>query len=333
VAVELTVARNKSGKLELFVLAGGTTVGSVFHIWQTAPNAGWGNWKELAWAGELNRGISNIASTAHEDGRLAVFLDGAHGGSAGIVHKFQTGANGNWDNWSAGEGSPAEFGGFSADPMAVGRGLGGRIQVFVHSARNFFWRRWQLDKNAGFSDFYLVVPPGAPSDYQDLLLANNQDGHLELFTIGGDGVVYHMWETAPAAWSYVWSAFAEPQPGERVIPAERALLGAALNGDGLLSLFYRGPGGPVGNPGSTVWRIEQLAANANWGDWVFMGGSDTLIGPSAVGTNAQGRLELFVSSDNSIWHQWQESVNSTTVWQPWDLRASWFDRIRAALMG
>ena len=333
-ARELTVARNKDGRLELFVLAGGRTAGSVFHIWQTAPNAGWGKWKEFAPAGLLSPDLRGIVSTSHENGRLAVFINGTYGNSEmGIMHRFQKEANGDWHDWSETEGSPAELGGFVANPMVVGRGLGGRIQFFMLSGSAFFWWRYQLDKNAGFSDFYLVAPPAALYPCQDLLLAPNQDGHLELFTIGG-GVVYHTWQTAPDAWWGEWIPFADPQPDAIYGPIERGFLGAALNGAGLLTLFYVGSlPGSVGNSGSTVWCIQQLGANANWGDWVSMGASDTRIGPGAVGTNAQGLFELFVISDNKVWQQWQTSVNSVTVWQPGSTRASWFAQIFGKLFG
>jgi hypothetical protein len=335
VARELTVAPNENGRLEVFVLAGGRGTGSVFHIWQTAPNAGWGKWKGFASAEELNPGLHDIVSTSHEDGRLAVFLNSTNERSAwGIMRRSQSGANGDWHDWSDPEGSPAELGGLVANSMVVGRGLGGQIQVFVLSARSFFWWRWQLNKNAGFSDFYLFAPPFALYPCQDLLLAPNQDGHLELFTIGGDGAVYHTWQTGPEAWWYEWVPFADPQPGEIFVPVERGFLGAALNGAGLLSLFHVGsPAGSVRNSGSTVWCIEQLGANANRGDWVSMGASDTRIGPGAVGTNAQGLFELFVISDNKVWQQWQTSVNSVTVWQPGSTRASWFAQIIGKLMG
>ncbi len=41
------VARNADGRLEAFVRVGLMSAGSLWHIWQTAPNGGWSDWDNL----------------------------------------------------------------------------------------------------------------------------------------------------------------------------------------------------------------------------------------------------------------------------------------------
>ncbi len=72
----------------------------------------------------------------------------------------------------------------------------------------------------------------------------------------------------------------------------------------------------LGDDGA-AWRIDQTAPNAGWGSWSSIGKpADTLSFPN-LGTNADGRLELFaVGAGQGVWHTWQSAPNSGS-WSSW----------------
>jgi hypothetical protein len=74
----ITVGRNASGRMELFVRG---TDNALWHRWQTAPNSGWSPWASLG--GVLT---SNIAVGQNADGRLELFVRGTDGA---LWHKWQ----------------------------------------------------------------------------------------------------------------------------------------------------------------------------------------------------------------------------------------------------
>ena len=55
---------------------------------------------------------------------------------------------------------------------------------------------------------------------------------------------------------------------------------------------------------NALWYKWQVTPNNGWLDWASEGG--ILTSNIAVGTNADGRLEVFVrGTDNALWHKWQ----------------------------
>jgi hypothetical protein len=65
---------------------------AAYHIWQTAPNGGWGNWSTLA-----GHDLRELALGRNADGRLELF---ALGGDHYVYHIWQIAPNGGWGNWS-----------------------------------------------------------------------------------------------------------------------------------------------------------------------------------------------------------------------------------------
>lgn len=180
-------------------------------------------------------------------------------------------------------------------------------------------------------------------------VAQNRDGRLEVFALGTDERLWHIWQTAP---SNGWSAWA-PIGDARF--AGKPVVGR--NSDGRLEVFVRGtdgylyhvwqtsPGGGwsgwdrmgaiiQGDPAvvsnldgrlevfvrgldNRLWRNWQMWAGGNWfiGGFQAMGGGIT--GSPAAGRNADGRLEVFVRNlDNVIYHSWQTSPGGG--WAGWD---------------
>jgi Phosphoinositide phospholipase C, Ca2+-dependent len=132
-------------------------------------------------------------------------------------------------------------------------------------------------------------------------VSRNADGRLELFVLGGNGGIWHKWQTTPnGGWAPEWISLGGVDI--RGTPA------VSQNADGRLELFVLG-----GNEG--IWHKWQTTPNGGWTpEWISLGGVD-IQGTPAVSQNADGRLELFVLGGNGgIWHKWQTTPNGG--WTP-----------------
>jgi len=137
-----------------------------------------------------------------------------------------------------------------------------------------------------------------------LTVGRNLDGRLEVFARGGDGAVWHNWQTAP---NNGWS-------GWDSLGGWIDMLTVAQNSDGRLELFARGGDG-------AVWHNWQTTPNGGWSGWDSLGGWIDML---AVGRNLDGRLEIFArGGDGAVWHNWQTAPNSG--WSGWDSLGGWID--------
>jgi hypothetical protein len=126
------------------------------------------------------------------------------------------------------------------------------------------------------------------------------DGRLEIFGIGDDFTLQHIWQTAP---SNGWSSWASHGGQLATAPCMHR------NADGRLEVF-------ACTPDSAVWHIWQTAPNNGWSGWASLGGAGQFIDAPSVGRNADGRLELFIrGSDDALWHRWQTAPSNG--WSDW----------------
>jgi len=179
--------------------------------------------------------------------------------------------------------------------------------------------------------------------------ARNRDGRIEVFVLGGDRAIYHIWEKIPGGEWSDWSTLEGHDLQEPII--------AFPNSDGLLQIFVVGADGklysraqniPNGNwdqwftlggdqiKGFSVARnsdrrlelvavfgdgqlydIWQVAPNGAWSGWASLAGHD-LKGPVSLTSNADGRLEAFVvGGDGNVYHRWQIAQNGWSGWSGW----------------
>jgi photosystem II stability/assembly factor-like uncharacterized protein len=83
------VAQNADGRLEVFA---SELNGSVWHLWQTAPSAGWSGWDNLGGEPTNDVGIGQNA-----DGRLEIFAEArAATGPHPLWHRWQVAPGGPW---------------------------------------------------------------------------------------------------------------------------------------------------------------------------------------------------------------------------------------------
>jgi hypothetical protein len=244
------VGRNGDGRLEIFALG---TDSAVWHIWQTAPNNGWSGWNSLGGTGKSFVVIAlNHAGALNN--RLEIFVIGNDFPTPHMYHLWQVTPGGGWSPWTS-------LGGWISPDPSVGQNQDGHLEVFaigndVFSGTNVT-HSWQTPPGAttwsGFSSMG-NPPPGAISPQ----VASNQDQRLEVFGVGTDNNVWHIWQTAPNnGWSG-WGSLGIPGPGTNF------LLAIGNNQDGRIELFAIGTD-------SNLWHCWQTAPNNGWSDWESLG--------------------------------------------------------------
>ncbi|MCI0402242.1 MAG: S8 family serine peptidase, partial [Acidobacteria bacterium] len=143
-------------------------------------------------------------------------------------------------------------------------------------------------------DGTIITPPG---------LGQNLDGRLEIFALGTDERLWHIWQTAP---SNGWSGWT-PMGGGNVRLAGRPTVIRDL--DGRLHMFVRGTD-------NAVWHTWQVAPNSGWGGWERFGGAIT--GDPAVTIAANSGLEMFArGSTGALWHVGQTWRNGPWWFSGW----------------
>ena len=273
---EPVASNNKDGRIEVFARG---TDNALWHIWQTAPNNGWGGWASLG--GTITR---TPAVARNADGRLEVFVRGADGA---LWHIWQTAPNNGWSGW-------ASLGGIITSDAAVTRNADGRLEVFARGQDGGLWHIWQRGPQFGWSGW-------APLGVQFVgnpVAGSNADGRIEVFMRGNNGSLLHVWQTGP---NNGWSSWASLGG---VLTSDIAV---ANNADGRLEVFGRGTD-------SALWHIWQTAPNNGWSGWGSLGGIIT--SAPAVGRNADGRMEVFARGANGgSWNIWQTAPSNG--WSGW----------------
>lgn len=175
----------------------------------------------------------------------------------------------------------------------------------------------------------IVTPPS---------LGQNLDGRLEVFAVGTDERLWHIWQTAPSGGWSAWGSLGDARLAGRptvlrdldnrlnvfargtdghvwhimqTVPnggwSAWERFGGVITGDpsvvnhpnGGLHMFARGSDG-------ALWQVGQSWRNGPWwtAGWQSLGGG--ILGSPSAGRNADGRLEVFARArDSSIWHIWQ----------------------------
>ncbi len=231
---DITVGKNSNGALEVFIIG---VDGCIYHIGQTAPNNGWGNWIRL---GLTTQKAKEFGLGTNADGRLELFNVGTDNG---IYHYWQNSPNGTWS--SRGRlGTTSNF----AVKLAVGRNADGRLEIFTIGTDSRTYHFWQTAPSNGWSQ---EAPFGASNDYaKEIAVGSNKDGRLEVFTISSGNQIYHYWQTAP---SNGWSN--KSRLGTFFTFAKK--LAVTQNADGRLEVFLIGLD-------NQVYNFWQTSPNNGW---------------------------------------------------------------------
>ncbi|MFJ3879143.1 hypothetical protein ACIPW5_16935 [Streptomyces sp. NPDC090077] len=201
---DIAVGRNADGRIELFGLGEDRRI---YHTWQVRPNDTWiGSWYPLdGFANGDPERMPEVATNA--DGRLEVFVVDRNGEP---WHNWQNPHDGAWSGWYS-------LGGRLASAIGVGRGAGGRLELFAESAELIYVPGGPAGPSLQHSVVhrYQILPgswndqwlPFAGSSASKPTVANNVDGRLEIFTAGtNESAPQHKWEMPGGGWN-VWHDF------------------------------------------------------------------------------------------------------------------------------
>jgi hypothetical protein len=290
-ANQVAAAQNSDGRLEIFYVGTNT---NLYHNWQIKPGIS----DPANWAGETRFSVDSakqIAVAQNSDGRLEIFYVGTNNE---LYHNWQI-KPGISDpaNW-AGE---TRFPGDSAKQIAVAQNSDGRLEIFYVGTNNDLYHNWQMKPGISDSANWAGEARFPGDSANQIAVAQNSDGRLEIFYVGTNTVLYHNWQTKPgisdpANWS-----------GETRFPGDSAnQIAVAQNSDGRLEIFYAG----TDNDLYHNWQIKPgISDPANWaGETVFPGDSAKQV---AVTQNSDGRLEIFyVGTNDDLYHNWQMDPDS-----------------------
>ena len=192
--------------LQVFVFANPDPFTSHYdYLVQQSQGAGpWSPWTSFGgWQG------AGCSVGQNQDGRLEFFAVGQDALSGdNLAHNWQTGAGTNsWSGWNSLGNPPA-----GTITPCVAQNQDGRLEVFGLGLDGALWHIWQTSPNNGWSGWdTLGAPgPGVPIPGPNCCVSNNQDGRLEVFVIGADASLWHIWQTSPNnGWSG-WASLGQP---------------------------------------------------------------------------------------------------------------------------
>ncbi len=176
---------------------------SLWHIRQVAPNVGWSGWESLGKPRDGNfseppkdRDLFDPLVKKNADGHLEVFAPG----NGAFCNRWQEAPNSNiWrhEGWNE-KPKPQPTIGLTwlEAQLNVGGTLAGRLEVLGFGDDGVLWHAWQIDVKPNWSPWHgLGSPPTKIREPDRLTIGTNRDGRLEVFVVGEDGAVWHIWQT------------------------------------------------------------------------------------------------------------------------------------------
>jgi hypothetical protein len=238
--------KNADGRIEAFSIGDD---GNLWHVWQTAPGNGWFNWFS---SGKPSSSVGNIEHAPgveiNPNGRLEVFTSGTDGA---LWHIYQLTANGTWGTWTPLD-KPSQT---NVNIPIAGKNADGHLEVFSIGDDGNLWHTWQKAPGNGWFNWSSSGQPPAKTAGPTLppALVQNLDGRLEVFVLGADGALWHIWQNAPnGTWSN-WASLSKPPTTAIAGPPS-----VAQNKDGRLELLVNANDG-------ALWHIWQTVTGKSWG--------------------------------------------------------------------
>lgn len=194
-----------------------------------------------------------------------------------------------------------------SSPHAV-QNADGRLEVFLNGSDGNLWHIWQLTPGKDWSNWVSLNKPPNTTSFSIPVAAKNADGRIEAFTVGSDGALWHIWQTAPGNGWGNWFSSGKPAAGlsGAFIPPT-----VSRNADGRLEVFANGSDGEL-------YHIWQHTPGGTWGGWFTLEQplSTYTIGNGSVAQNKDGHLEFLVNAvDGALWHIWQTDGGKS--WGMW----------------
>ncbi len=243
-------------------------------------SAAWTIWHLLG-------GATEVAFGHNRDGRLEVFYT-AMGSSVFRAKQLSAGAEPNFEA----VGVPLLT---NASHLRIGHNRGGRMVCFalVGNLIGYFWQTQANQESWSQSGFL----QGA---YTDFSVETHADGRMQLFGIGADGFVYHLWQKDPET-DAQWTA------PSRLLDRKARKIQAFRD-------TYRGDRIEVYIL-DTEGAVYQTAQTLDWSPWQRIGSA--LGKDLAIAQNGDGRVELFlIGNDDRVYHAWQDASGKWGAWYP-----------------
>ena len=245
----LKAGQNADGGLTVFGL---DSSGDLWYATENAPGVSWSNWTELS--GEsINSGYvvgDNI------NGRLEVF--GENGGN--VYHIWQTLSNG-WSSW----GEIAANSGQTLNGwLQVARNVSGDLYLFALDSSGNVWSNNQSTPSGAWQSSWSELPVPSTAIQPGFVAGQNANGRFELFGVGADSNVYHMWITSGGTWTTSWGGITSGTPSGGFDPH----LMVGNTNDGRLQIFAVAKSSPY-----DIFTNWQGSISGAWTTWADFGSS------------------------------------------------------------
>ncbi len=183
----------------------------------------------------------------------------------------------------------------------------GRIEVFAVGKTGNLYHNYQTG-GGGWSGWIAMGTTGNVWAQNSIpAVGVNSDGRLEVFIVGTDGTVNHIWQkVAGSSATTNWTTFATFS--SHVSTTAKLAVGNWANG--ALECFVIGTDG-------ALYHNYQTTPSGVWAGFVSLGGAWTQGADIAVNNEKDGRAEVFiVGNTGNLYHNWQTAINGTT-WNGW----------------
>lgn len=258
-------------------------------------------------AGSTSNPHINPCVATTSDGRLTVF---AVGHTGNLYQNYQTNAGSGWSGWQA-MGTSGNVWTQNVIP-AVGTNSDGRLELFIVGTDGTVNHIWQLHPGSSAATNWSSFATFSSHVNQTVKFAvgNFQNGALDVFVVGTDGVLYHNYEGSSG-----WTGFQSLGGAWD----QNVDIGLQNELDGRLEVFM------IGTTGNLYNNWQTTANGTSWNGWHNLTGAVSDTARIAVGRNSDGRIEAFtVGTDGISYHIWETAANSPTSWSSWaSLGGSW----------
>ncbi len=199
----------------------------------------------------------------------------------------------------------------------------GRLTVFAIGigTAGTLYQNYQTSPGGSWSGWVAMGSGNTWNPYSIPAVGVNADGRLEVFVVGTDGTINHIWQkVAGSSATTNWSTF--NTFSSHVSTTAKLAVGNWANGS--LDLFIVGTDG-------VLYHSYQTAPNGTWSGWFSLGGSWSQDNDIAIANDANGEEEIFmVGNTGNLYNNWQTSANSTS-WSGWnDLSGAVSQTVRVA---
>ena len=272
--LQIEVARNQDGRLEIFYIRDTGTAGSekLYHQWQLAA----GNSEDWSTPEVLvDESVKRFAVGSNSDGRLEVFFIAASSRSSGrLKHIWQTVPNAGWsgiEDWDV-----------RARQVAAAQNQDGRLEVFFTSSSDEIFHKW-------------IGPSGWSGNDRMLGFAKKLDairgpsGKLYLFYVGTNDVIYYQRQAvANAGW----------REEELVLNGDKANeIATVIGGDNRLRVAY--------TKLDNALRYSLETSEDAFKHYGLNGWAKKI----RLVTNLDSRVQLlYIGTDSQMYSQWLTSV-------------------------